>query len=193
MMVFTHMLFGIALAAIVSSVFPISPSALVAAGLVGGALPDGDMLLTHRKTFHFPVMASVVALLLLGASQFSDATVIVLLFVGSSAAAMHSVMDILGGGKEMRPWRETDDRAVYNHATDRWIPPLRVFYDGSVPDLLLAVSLGGVAGWMLPRRLWPVIVAVVLVSVLYTVLRRAVTKWIPEQYTTFSSFLQEYL
>lgn len=192
-MVFTHILLGIALAAIVSLLLPVNPNTLVVAGLVGGGFPDIDMLLTHRKSLHYPVIYSILSVMLLIVYAFSGSVLVILLLLGTSAAALHSIMDILGGGKEMRPWRKTDNRAVYNHITKEWIHPLRVFYDGSATDLILAILLGAIAIWILPRRLWPLILGLILLSVLYTLLRRAVTKWIPEKYTTFSSYIQELL
>lgn len=193
MMVFTHVLLGVALAAVISLAHPVNPTTLVLVGIVGGGFPDVDMLFIHRKTLHSPIIYSVVSGIAVVLYVFSNSPVVLFLLLGFSAAALHSVMDILGGGKEMRPWRETDDRAVYNHITKDWVRPLRVFYDGSVPDLLLAVSLGAIAGWLLPRTLWPVILSLVLFSILYTVARRAVTRWIPEEYPTFSSYIQEVL
>ena len=193
MMVFTHVLVGIVLAAIVSLQVPINPTTLVVAGLVGGGFPDIDLLLMHRKTLHFPVIYSAISLFLLIGYLLSDSVVVLALLLGVAAAALHSLMDVLGGGKEMRPWRETDDRAVYNHVTKEWVRPLRLFYDGSMPDLLLAISLGAIAVWILPGRLWPLLFGLVLLSIVYTVLRRAVTRWIPERYATFSSYVQERL
>jgi len=187
------MLLGITLAAIVSSLYPVNPNALVVAGIVGGGFPDIDMLLIHRKTLHFPVIYSITFIILLPVYIWSGSALVILLLVGVSAAALHSIMDILGGGKEMRPWRKMDNRAVYNHVTKEWVRPLRVFYDGSIPDLTLAILLSAIAAWMLPRRLWPLIVGLVLFSIVYALLRRVVTRWIPESYTTFSSYIQELL
>lgn len=193
MMVFTHVLFGILLAGVVSPLLPVHPGWLVAAGLLGGAFPDLDMLLVHRKTLHFPVVYSAVGLLLAVASLLASSPLVAAAAVGSLAAGLHSVTDVLGGGKEMRPWRETDDRAVYKHLTGEWVRPLRVFYDGSAVDLLLATLLGAVSYTMVSGRYRAVVVALVALSVLYTAGRRAVTRWIPEEYTTFSSYTQHVL
>lgn len=193
MMVFTHVLVGVLFGAVLASVAPGSTAGLVGAGLVGGLFPDVDMLFVHRKTLHFPVLYSLAAVALGVAVVATGSGPAALLFAAGVAAAVHCLMDTLGGGKEMRPWRETDDRAVYDHVTRRWIRPRRLFYDGSLPDLCLAVVAGTGAMWTLPSQFSAPVLALVGVSVVYTGLRRAITEWIPEEYATFSAYIQSRL
>ncbi len=190
MMVFTHILLGVVIGSGVAVLLAVDPLPIVVAGAIGGVVPDLDMVLVHRKSAHFPVVYS--ALVPVGAAGYwlVNHQGLLLLGVGLAAAGLHSLMDMLGGGKEMRPWRRTDDRAVYNHVTGRWIKPLRVFYDGSVPDLLLAAGSGVVAIWLLPATYTLAIGALIGGALGYALVRRAVTRWIPEQYATFSSYIQ---
>lgn len=190
MMVFTHVLVGVMLGGVLSVLTPADPFGLVVAGGVGGFFPDIDMLLVHRKTTHFPIIYTGIAILIGSVYLLLGDPAVLVAAVGVSAAALHSLGDTLGGGKEMRPWRETDDRAVFNHVTGRWITPRRLFYDGSAPDLLVAISSGIVALLALPSNFGSFVAIVVALSVVYTAIRRTITRWIPEQYPTFSGYIQ---
>src|SRR6056297_545185 len=58
--------------------------------------------------------------------------------------ALHAASDALGGGLELKPWRATSERAVYDHFRGRWIRPRRwVRYDGAPEDLAFAGILAG--------------------------------------------------
>lgn len=190
MMIFTHALVGILLAALVSLTTSVPPASLVAAGAAGGLLPDADMAAMHRKTFHFPVGFSVAAGLAVVASVVTASTVAVLVAVAAGAAAVHCWMDVLGGGKEMRPWLETDDRAVYDHLRGEWVTARRVFYDGSKPDLAVSIAAGAASGWLLPAAFDGLLAALLVLSAVYAALRRRVTEWISDDHETFSSYLQ---
>ena len=169
----THALSGMALALPLVAVAPeLAPVGLVA-GLLGGIVPDLDMYAGHRKTLHFPVYysvlavpASVVALL-----NPTTATVAVALFL--LGAALHCLTDVFGSGLELRPWEGTSERAVYDHYRGAWIAPRRaVAYDGSPGDLLLSVTLAVPLVLALEGVLqWLVIVALA-VGVVYAALRR---------------------
>lgn len=190
MMVFTHILVGILLGAVFSSVYPEFAPLVVYAGGLGGLFPDLDMVFTHRRTLHYPVMFSAIAIglgLLIGVFPH---VVAALLFVGVAAAALHCLMDILGGGKEMRPWLEQDDRAVYNHVTGGWVRPRRLIYDGSLKDLSIGVVSAAAAYYVLRPAFTLVLVVLVGFAVLYVVLRRWITRQISEEFTTFSSYIQ---
>ena len=169
----THALSGMALALPLVAVAPeLAPVGLVA-GLLGGIVPDLDMYAGHRKTLHFPVYysvlavpASVVALL-----NPTTATVAVALFL--LGAALHCLTDVFGSGLELRPWEGTSERAVYDHYRGTWIVPRRaVAYDGSPGDLLLSITLAVPLVLALEGVLqWLVIVALA-VGVVYAALRR---------------------
>lgn len=190
MMVFTHVLMGALLGVGISLVVPTSESAAITAGLLGGAVPDLDMVFTHRRTFHFPVVSTVLALGVGSVVLLWPVPPVIAAFSFVLAAAVHSLTDILGGGKEMRPWRETDDRAVYNHVTDRWIAPRRVFYDGSIADLGLSLLIGGMALFAVGGVFRYVVGFVLLLGVVYTAVRRWITTQISEEHQTFSGYIQ---
>jgi hypothetical protein len=142
MMLPTHVLAGMLLAAPLVRVAPELAPVGFAAGFLGGLLPDLDMYTGHRKTLHYPVYYSVLSVpaLLAAVLAPSALTVGVALFI--LGAAFHSVADMYGGGLELRPWEGTSDRAVYDHHRETWIAPRRgVRYDGAVEDLALSVGL----------------------------------------------------
>jgi hypothetical protein len=189
-MVFTHVLFGVLLGGIAAIAYPGFTAVAVAAGALGGFLPDLDMLFVHRRTLHFPVVFSLLALVAGVIATLEPGLITVAAFAFLLAAGLHSLMDTLGGGKEMRPWRETDDRAVFDHVSGRWLAPRRLIYDGSVPDLAIAVVAGGLAVYALPDDYTPPIVALLVVATVYTLLRRWITRAISEEFDTFSEYIQ---
>lgn len=139
MMTTTHAFAGALLGAAAALVTPVAPEQAIAAGFLGGALPDADLLWTHRRSLHFPVYGSTLAVPVALAAIVVGAPVVVLAAVFVVAAAVHAVMDAFGGGVEHRPWEATSERGVYNHATGQWVSPRRwVRYAGAPEDLLLA-------------------------------------------------------
>lgn len=171
----THALAGVAVAALVALVAPEQAGVALAAALVGGLFPDLDLYAGHRKTLHFPVCYWPLALAAgaLAAIVTGPATVGLACFF--LAAALHSAMDVLGGGLELRPWEATSERAVYNHFTSRWHRPRRwVRYDGAPEDALLGVVLAVpallVAG---PAMRW-LVGGTLCLSVGYVLVRRRV-------------------
>lgn len=202
MMLPTHALVGMALALPLALVAPEYAVIALSAGFLGGVFPDLDMYLGHRKTLHYPVYFSVLAVGV-GAIAITMPTPVT---VGSAvflaAAAVHSVMDIFGGGLELRPWEASSDRAVYDHYTGRWIAPRRwIRYDGAPEDLGLSVVLAGplaltvdgVFRWLIfvslvvaisyasVRRVLPVL-AVTVVSILTDRLPSWLHSYIPARY-----------
>jgi hypothetical protein len=173
MMATTHALAGVALALGVSLVVPEASGLPVLAAAVGGFFPDLDLTGDHRKTLHFPVYYSAAALFAipLAALVTTPLTLAVALFL--VAAALHSVMDAAGGGLEARPWLGESERAVYNHASDRWIPPKRwIRYDGAPEDLVLCGVFALPGLLVLDGLAQSAVVAALGISVVYTVFRK---------------------
>lgn len=173
MMLPTHALGGMALGLAAAAVAPEFAGIALVAGLLGGVFPDLDMYAGHRKTLHYPVIYSMLATSAFAVAVLVPTTVTVggALFV--LGAATHSVADIFGGGLELRPWKATSDRAVYDHYTGRWIAPRHwVRYDGSPGDLLLSVALAVPLLLALDGVLRDVVVASLTIGVLYTAVRR---------------------
>ncbi len=173
MMATTHALAGVTLAVVVSLFVPEAGGLPVLAAAVGGFFPDLDLTGDHRKTLHFPVYYSVAALaaVVVAVLVTTPTTLAVTLFL--AAAALHSVMDAAGGGLEPRPWLGQGERAVYNHASGRWIRPRRwIRYDGAPEDLALCGALAIPGLLVFDGTAQAVIVGTLGVSVVYTALRR---------------------
>lgn len=149
MMATTHALMGVALVALVFPELGAVPTATaLLAAFLGGLAPDLDMVATHRKTLHFPVVlpavTAVVGVGLLVGGVTGGVAIPVFAFLVS--AAVHSAVDVFGGGVEPEPWKRTSNEAVYNHWLGRWHAPKRwVRYAGAPEDLLLALGCGAVA------------------------------------------------
>lgn len=142
MMTSTHAFVGALVGATTMLFAPALTSTAVLVGFVGGALPDADLLATHRRSLHFPVYASGVAVPVTAVAALHTTPATILLAVFALSVAVHCVMDAFAGGVETRPWEATSDRAVYNHLTGRWIRPRRwVRYAGAPEDLVVATAV----------------------------------------------------
>jgi hypothetical protein len=192
-MIFTHVLLGALIGAVYSLLASDYTTVAVFAGILGGGFPDLDMALTHRKSFHYPIISSVIAVIAGVLVVLVPSVWTVFLFFFLLAAAVHSVTDILGGGKEMRPWLEMDERAVYNHITDEWVRPRRIIYDGSIPDLAISVITAAVLFYLLPSSFDPLIATILGLGIVYAILRRWITRQISEEFETFSAYIQHWL
>lgn len=178
MMATTHGLAGLALALGVLGVAGIAPGSdagatVLAAGFAGGLFPDADLYAGHRRRLHYPVLFPAVALVALGVAILFPATATIAASVFLAAAALHCGMDVLGGGLELRPWRATSERAVYDHVRGRWVRPRRwVRYDGAPEDLGLAALFAAPALLVATGPVRRLAVAALAVSAAYVLLRR---------------------
>ncbi|MFC6784710.1 metal-dependent hydrolase [Halobaculum halobium] len=173
MMLPTHALAGAALAVPLAAVAPEAAALVLAAGLVGGALPDLDLYVGHRRTLHFPVYYSAATAVAVPSAFFFDTVASAVIAAGLVGAAAHSVADVFGGGLELRPWRATADRAVYDHFNGRWIAPRRwIRYDGAPEDLLLSATLAAGLWGVVDGPLQFVVAGALTIAAVYTVVRR---------------------
>jgi hypothetical protein len=147
MMALTHGLASLALVAFATpflseTVTPV----LLAVAFLGGLAPDLDVVAEHRKSLHYPVGYTVLAVVF-GIWYIRAPTSGGLLATGAvGAAALHTCSDILAGSVESEPWNPTTDRAVYNHALGGWHRPRRlVRYSGAPEDFLLCGVCASVA------------------------------------------------
>jgi hypothetical protein len=181
MMATTHALAGVAVASFVALVHPESGSVAMGLVFVGGLFPDLDLYAGHRKMLHFPVyywvlLAGAFALLLVSPNPVTVGLVWFLL-----GAALHSTMDIFGGGLELRPWQGRSDRAVYNHFDHRWHRPRRwVRYDGAPEDALLCILFAIPAVVVADASIQWLVGVTLLISLGYALIRRripVITEW----------------
>lgn len=175
MMATTHAFVGAALASVTLVFAPGAAPIAMAAGFVGGIVPDLDVAFEHRRTLHFPVYGPVVAALVVVFAALVPTTASIAIAAFVVAAALHPVMDALGGSKEARPWLHTTDHAVYDHYNGRWLTPCHwVRYDGSPGDFVVGVVASAPLLVLATDPLWSVVVASLAVSLVYTVFRRQV-------------------
>lgn len=173
MMLPTHALTGMALALPVVYAFPEVGGIALVAGFVGGAFPDLDLYVGHRRTLHFPVYYSVLGVAAVPLAMLNPTALTVVTTVFLLGAAVHSAADSLGGGLELRPWEGTSDRAVYDHFRNRWIPPRRwVRYDGAPEDLLLALAIATPLLLLLDGPVTGIVLSSVAIAVGYALVRR---------------------
>ncbi|SDQ06465.1 metal-dependent hydrolase [Halopelagius longus] len=177
MMATTHALAGVVLAVVLATLFPETaagtiPIPVVAAAL-GGVFPDFDLYVAHRKTLHFPVYFSMLAAPALVIAVLAPTTLTLSVALFFAAAALHSLMDALGGGLELKPWLGTSDRAVYSHYHGRWIRPRRwVRYDGAPEDLAVAVLFAAPTLYAFDGYVQTGVLVALGISAAYVVLRK---------------------
>ena len=194
MMLPTHAVVGVAIAAPLIALAPEFAPAGLAGGLAGGILPDLDLYAGHRKTLHYPTgyLLATVPVGLLAATVSTPLTVgLTFVLLG---ATVHCRMDRYGGGLELRPWEGTSERAVYDHVRGEWRPPERwIPYDGSPQDLLLlavvAVPLLGVLSD--PFRL--VVGLALAIGVVYVALRQWLASIAPVVFGYAPNWLADYV
>jgi hypothetical protein len=173
MMATTHALAGVVLGTVVWALVPEAGMLPVLAAALGGLFPDFDLYAGHRKTLHFPVYFSVLAVpaFAVAALNPTTTTLAVALFLGG--AALHSASDVLGGGLELKPWLGTSDRAVYDHWNERWLAPKRlVRYDGSPEDLALTLVFAVPPVLVFDGLTETLVIGAVAVSGVYVLLRK---------------------
>lgn len=177
MMAMTHALAGLVLAALAVAVGG-DPVSVALAGLAGSLLPDLDIYAGHRKTLHYPVYGWFPAGLAVALALTVPTNATVALATFLVAVALHPVMDIYGGGLELRPWEGRSERAVYSHYHGRWLAPKRLVpYDGSPHDLGTAAVLA-VPAMTLPDPAPAFTLALLAVGAVYVGLRkRLATVW----------------
>lgn len=181
MMATTHVFVGLALFAPVAVVMPELAVPIAVGAIIGGLAPDFDIAFEHRRSFHFPVLGAIPAIGASGVAILLSGPVSVGVAVAAVTAWVHAVSDAFGSGPELDQWTNPTDRAVYNHARGRWIRPRRwVRYDGAPEDGLLAIGLATIALVVYDGWITALVVVGVVVSIVYTLLRRRLVEWTPE-------------
>lgn len=182
MMATTHVFAALTVAAVLASFAPGFATVVAVAAIAGGLTPDLDLYAGHRRTLHFPVYYWVVALPASALAVLVPGPATVGIAVFSLGAALHSAMDALGGGLELKPWEGTSDRAVYSHYHGRWIVPRRwIRYDGAPEDLALAGVLAVPGLVVFDGPVQALLLAFLAVSAGYVVVRKplvAVAEWL---------------
>jgi hypothetical protein len=130
---------------------------------------------SHRRTFHFPVLAWPPALGATAAAALAPEPWLVALAVGLLAAAVHPLCDLLGGSSEPHPWLAETDRGVYAHLGGRWVRPRRsIQYDGSPGDLAVAAVAALPVLAVFGASVEPFVVGVLVVGAGYVAVRERV-------------------
>lgn len=194
MMLPTHAVVGLALAAPLTATHPELATAALVGALVGSVLPDIDLYAGHRRTLHFPTVYTIVAVpAAIAAAVLATPATVALAFL-VIGAAVHCRMDRFGGGLELRPWEGTSQKAVYDHVSGNWRKPKRwIPYDGSQEDFLLAAGLGvPMLAFIDGPFRWAIAVALVVAGV-YTVLRRRLADIAPVVFAYVPKRLGQYV
>lgn len=173
MMTTTHVLAGVVLGITATALTPAATPAVVIAAAFGGAFPDLDIIARHRRTLHFPVYYTLLAIVALASAALVGTTAALAVGLFFAAAAVHSLMDVIGGGLSLRPWQATSDRAVYDHFRGQWHSPRRLIkYDGSPADFALACLFAIPGLVFLPTELRMGVFVLLGISLCYTLVRK---------------------
>ncbi|MCU4743775.1 metal-dependent hydrolase [Natronoglomus mannanivorans] len=177
----THVFAGLAVVAPVVFLEPALAAPLAVGAIVGGLAPDVDLVLEHRRTFHFPLLGGLLAVPALAVAALSPSALTAGVAAFALTAWLHAASDALGGGPEMDPWNDASERAVYDHVRGSWIRPRRwIRYDGAPEDAALAVALAVPALVVFDGWIRAVVVGGVVLSLAYALLRRRLVEWTPE-------------
>ncbi|MWV40494.1 metal-dependent hydrolase [Natrialba sp. INN-245] len=181
MMATTHVFAALVVVAPVAYAHPELGTALAAGAILGGLAPDLDLVLEHRRSFHFPISGLAVAVPAVMIAAVSPSSLAVGVGAFVVAAWLHAVSDAIGGGPEMDPWNDRSERAVYDHVRDRWIRPRRwIRYDGAPEDAAVAVALAIPTLIVFDGWTRTLVAAGIAVSLVYALLRRRLVAWTPD-------------
>lgn len=194
MMLPTHAVVGLAVAAPLAVSMPEFGPAALAGALVGSLLPDFDMYAGHRRTLHYPTGYALTAVFaVVTAITLSTPAAVAIAFL-LGGAAVHCQMDRYGGGLELRPWEGTSERAVYDHARGCWRAPKRwVRYDGAPEDFLLLTLLSVPLLVVLIDPFRWVVAGAVLIGGTYALLRRRLANLAPTVFGAVPNGIQSYV
>ncbi len=95
----THILAGASLGLLSFLISPKLVPVAVLAGMIGGFLPDTDMLLEHRKTTHRPFQFLILTLIFSTAMIFQTGAYLVFLTFLLASMTLHRFMEIFSNGK----------------------------------------------------------------------------------------------
>ncbi|WP_121744479.1 metal-dependent hydrolase [Natronorubrum halophilum] len=194
MMLPTHAVIGLAIAAPLVGYYPDLAPVALAGALAGSLVPDLDLYAGHRRTLHWPTGYALVTLPSVTLVVAVPTTVSVGVASAVVGAAVHCQLDRFGGGLELRPWEGTSDRAVYDHVRGRWRRPMRwVRYDGSPEDLALLVSIGVPLLVVLEGPFRAVVAAALVVGAVYAGLRQRLATIAPDVFGYVPDRLEGYV
>lgn len=182
-MAVTHALIGLFLAISALWIWPEMIFYAALGGFIGGIFPDLDLAFNHRRTLHYPIIFSISSLISGAVVILAPSLVSVAVFYFFLSAAVHSLIDVFGGGLETRPWIPSDDRGVYSHTLGKWIKPKRwIRYDGSPEDLVLTITIAVPCYLFYTGLFQDLVVLTVLIGGIYTALRKKIIDWAPERF-----------
>lgn len=177
----THAAMGVVLVVPLLGVAPEFGAVAGTAAYAGGVFPDLDVVYRHRRALHYPAYYWLAALPATGLAALAPGAVTVAAAAGLLSAAVHSAVDVFGGGVGLRPWANDDDRGVYLHPRGRWLRAREVVrYDGAPEDLLVVVALTVPAALAFEGRLRAVLLVGLVVSAVYTATRKRLPAMTPE-------------
>ncbi|THE65201.1 metal-dependent hydrolase [Salinadaptatus halalkaliphilus] len=181
MMATTHVFAALAVVVPVAVTAPTLATPLAVGAILGGLAPDIDLVLEHRRSFHFPVVGLAIVVPAVGLAIVAPSSLTAAVAAVAVAAWLHAASDAIGGGPEMDPWNDRSERAVYDHARGVWIRPRRwIRYDGAPEDAALAVALS--IPTLVVFEGWVRVLALVgvAVSIGYALVRRRMVSWVPD-------------
>ncbi|MDY6770439.1 MAG: metal-dependent hydrolase [Candidatus Nanohaloarchaea archaeon] len=181
MMVTTHAVIGLLIGTGAAAVLPGTVQILALAGIIGGILPDLDILFQHRKTLHFPIFYSMIALLSTGGALWQPGTATTATATFITAAAIHSLMDIFGGDLTQEPWKQQGYRGVYDHVRQDWIHARRrIPYDGAPNDLAVFLAITAPLLLHYTGPIQYILIVLTTISLTYTAFRKDFVALFPD-------------
>lgn len=193
MMVITHALVGGVVGLVALFISPSMLVPAVAAGAIGGVIPDLDMLLDHRRSLHFPVISGLLLVPAAGLFIMAPGVLSTVVCFGLAGLFFHSVTDIVGEGRVMRHWKHSDPRAAYDHLNGRWIRPRRLIKTGTGVDLFVAAASGMILVAVLPAVYSGLVTIVVGAAFVFTVAMRPAAAYVSEEHRSIEALIKAWL
>lgn len=193
MMIFSHALLGGITGMIALLVAPGQLETAIWAGMIGGLVPDMDMLLDHRRSLHFPVFGTISMLLFLASVLLLPSEVILVCAAFVTGMVFHSLTDILGEGRVMRHWKDKDHRAAYDHLRKQWITPRRLIKTGDPEDLFIAAVSAFIIVSVVQGLLSVVTTLLVIGALVFTIMFRPAAAYVSEDHQSIEAWIKHHL
>jgi hypothetical protein len=186
----THIVTGGFIGLVLSILDPSNSSLFIYLGMLAGILPDLDMFIEHRKTFHRPLQYFTGFIILLLSYLGLQSSYLLAFSVILGSMSIHCIFEIFGQGKTMNPDLKEDERCEYNHITGNWIKPRRKVKVGSGKDLILTIAFSAPLVTVSEATI-PILVSITALSgLLMYLLNDWITKELLSDYDRFSEAIQ---
>lgn len=167
MMTTTHALVGMLIGTTSLTWNPSLLTHTVVAGLIGGIIPDLDLIFEHRKTLHMPIYYTLGAVISIPVLLHSPSIISAFTAYLFFSLSIHTTLDIISGGLAPKRHKHPQPYPIYDHFRGKWISKKVIRYDGSPEDITVNITVGALVIFLLNGYFQFIAVLLILISLSY--------------------------